>query len=130
MRCRSALHLCAALLALVTGLSSPMAAVAHGLAHAHEQEAHGLGHPVPRAPAALGAVGVSADSPPDGEHAYLHAERSAVAHLPVAVLAAPPVASPVRWAVRALRPGIPPGPGYPPQERGSPPDQSRAPPLG
>lgn len=132
MRCRPALHLFAALLALVTGLSSPLRALAHGLAHehAHEQEAPAVAHRASHAPTAPAEAVVTADSPAGGLHAPLHAQCTAIVHLPVGLLPEPPACFPAADVPRAVPPGIQPVLGFPPQERGSPPDQPRAPPLG
>lgn len=128
MRSRPALRLVAALLALVTGFSNPVTAIAHGVAHEHE--AHRVAHLA--SPATIQAVdaAVAPDSPAGEEHPFLHAQCTAVvdlaAALPRATWVSVPDAEPPRVVAPSNRWDLD---GSPP-ERSSPPDQPRAPPLG
>ena len=128
MRLRPVPRFILALLAFVTGLSSPVTAIAHGVAHAHE--AHAVAHVAMSTMAATEAACDAADSHSDDEHAILHARCTAVVHLVAAALPPAPASLPEAAQVRRVRVGLQPSLGVPTPTRASPPDQPRAPPLG
>lgn len=128
MRSRLVVRLFAAVLAIISALSSPVTALAHG--HAHEHETHHHAQTAPSSPEAAEHATVTAPEPPSGEHVLLHAQCIAIVHLAAAVLPPQPASLPDDAPPRGALVGVQPVVGSPMQGRASPPDQPRAPPRG